>query len=269
MRSLSTTRRLPRAIEVYVGGVVVLGGVVALLAVATTPHGPTNWVVLLALVCGAAQLLRVALPRASSVSPTVAVSFMALVWLGLGGAAIVGLAGTAAHALFRRQAPVKAVFNAAVLVLAAAAAATVYQVLGGPSSNGYLADTLTAVIAALAYFGANTGLIAGAISLDAGPSLWTVWSDNYLEVAPSFVLMAMIGAGAGAAVETGGPTAFASSTGLVLLSWTSVALYASRARQARRALAALAERANRPMLDAGHAPGQGCGPAFTRDDPHF
>jgi hypothetical protein len=249
-----TSLRLPlrRAIDRYVAVVVVLGVVVAMRAVIATPPVAIGPVVLMAVLCGAAQLLRVALPRASSVSPTVAISFMALVWLGLSGAVVVALAGMLAHALALRQAPLKAVFNAAAWVLAAATAAIVYWLLGGPSSNQYLADMATTVIAATAYFAVNTGLVAGAISLSGRTSFWSVWSDNYLGVAPGYALMAIIGAASAVAVETGGPLALVASAGLVLLPWTSVALQASKARRAARALAVLAERGDyRPR----HGPG--------------
>src|SRR5438132_3952028 len=135
MRRFAPRLSQVRWLDVYVGGIVALGGAVAALAIVTgVPTVPAWQVVLLAVCCGATQLVRTSLPRSSSVSPAVVISFAALVWLGPGGAVIVGWSGALLHAVVRRQALSRAAFNAAVWALAATAGAAVYRVLGGVPS---------------------------------------------------------------------------------------------------------------------------------------
>src|SRR5438132_239810 len=88
MRRFAPRLSQVRWLDVYVGGIVALGGAVAALAIVTgVPTVPAWQVVLLAVCCGATQLVRTSLPRSSSVSPAVVISFAALVWLRPGGGA--------------------------------------------------------------------------------------------------------------------------------------------------------------------------------------
>ena len=80
MRRFAPRLSQVRWLDVYVGGIVALGGAVAALAIVTgVPTVPAWQVVLLAVCCGATQLVPTSLPRSSSVSPAVVISFAALV----------------------------------------------------------------------------------------------------------------------------------------------------------------------------------------------
>lgn len=237
MRRLAPRLSRLRWLDVYVGGIVAIGGAVAALAIVMgVPPVPAWQVVLLAVCCAAAQLVRARLPRASSVSPAVVISFAALVWLGPGGAVIVGSCGALVHAVVRRQALSRAAFNAAVWALAAMAGAAVYRVLGGIPPHYSPSIVVAALVAATAYFATNTGLVAGAISLSTGAAFWSVWLENYLGLAPNYALLAIGGGAAAVGAQIGGPQAVVATTTLVLLPWMSIQLYANKARQAALAV---------------------------------
>src|SRR5437588_377215 len=99
----------------------------------------------------------------------------------------------------RRRRPRRTIFSVAVAAVTMQAVSIVYEMVNGtpaPASAAELTKPLVAVIAT--YFAINTALVALAIALAMRRSVWTVWRDNFLWSAPSFMVAG--GAGALAAV---------------------------------------------------------------------
>src|SRR2546428_13608544 len=77
------------------------------------------------------------------------------------------------------------------------ASALAYAWLGGSPGPVTLVDSARPLVAAIAtYFVVNTGLVAGAIALSTGRSVWAVWRDDFLWSSTSFTVAGTAGAGA-------------------------------------------------------------------------
>ena len=79
------------------------------------------------------------------------------------------------------------VFNIAALVLTVKAAGLAFQHTGGhPGSLDLHQIAKPLVISALVYYLANTSLVATAVALASGRSIWSLWKSNFLWTGPSY-----------------------------------------------------------------------------------
>src|SRR2546428_8254793 len=84
------------------------------------------------------------------------------------------------------------------------ASALAYAWLGGSPGPVTLVDSARPLVAAIAtYFVVNTGLVAGAIALSTGRSVWAVWRDDFLWSSTSFTVAGTAGAGAALLINPG------------------------------------------------------------------
>jgi hypothetical protein len=90
------------------------------------------------------------------------------------------IAGSAvAGEIFRRNQPIKAIFNAAQLTTSSAAAALAYVVLGGaPLAVDERLRLVPYVVASCAFFAANTLAVAVVVALHEGSGVLSVWRRN-------------------------------------------------------------------------------------------
>jgi signal transduction histidine kinase len=83
-----------------------------------------------------------------------------------------------------------------------AATGLVYRALGGTSAPFDVPSLMKPLVGAIAtYFCCNTGLVAGAIALSTGRSVWHVWREEFLWSASSFMVAGSAGALAAVVID--------------------------------------------------------------------
>jgi PAS domain S-box-containing protein len=192
---------LPAAAQLYVAAVTLLGVVLMARFFPTTYSRPWMLASLIAFSC-ITSLWKVSLPLALSSGSTLSVSYaadlMALLLLGPDHAMVVAVAGAWTQCSFRAKEPYpwyRTTFSMAAEAITIQATGIVYRALADTSTLVPVLLLAKALVGAIAtYFVVNTGLVAGAIGLSTRRSSWTVWHENFLWSAPSF----MVAGGAGA-----------------------------------------------------------------------
>ena len=198
------------AVRIYVAAVTLLGwsALIALL-----PRGfprPLLFAVLLGISC-LTSIWKVNLPLSLSSGSTLSVSYsanlMALLLLGPRHAIAIGAAGawTQCTCKVRRPYPLyRTLFSVAAEILAMTASGGAYGALGGVIGTvDPVAIPEPLVGAMAAYFLVNTGLVAGAIALTTGRGIATVWREDFLWSAASFLVAGTAGAVAAMVVASG------------------------------------------------------------------
>ena len=201
---------LPRFAQSYVAVVTAIG---ALVFVMSLPHAypdPLLLASLLLLAC-VTSAWKVTLPLSLSSGSTLSVSYaadlMTLLLLGLGPAVIVAVAGAWMQCTFRvkQSYPLyRTGFSMSAEAITMVATGLAYVSLGGTPGFIDLSSIAKPLVGAIAtYFVVNTNLIAGAIALSSGRTWWSVWHDEFLWSAPSFMVAGSAGALAALVVERG------------------------------------------------------------------
>lgn len=185
---LLDTRSKAYILVISLAGLVVLG-----MSAFSLPLQEWRGLLLLAILCGIAQLMPIALLRSSSVSVSAGLTFAGLILYGPMAAIWINM-GSAAVAVFRpRLKPLhKAVFNVSNHALAAGLAGAVYTWTGGTPRPAAFAVILPMVAAAVSYFAVQTLLISGVIALTENVSFLRVWDANFRRSALNFVALAVI-----------------------------------------------------------------------------
>ena len=196
---------LPPAARAYVVAVIAAGAAAAAARFPTRIDRPILFGLLLVfgwLTSTWKVNLPLALKNGSTLSVSYAADLMSLLLLGPPPAmaiAIVGAWAQCAQQPKKSYPPYRTIFSVAVVAVTMQAVSIVYEMVNGtpaPASAAELTKPLVAVIAT--YFAINTALVALAIALAMRRPVWTVWRDNFLWSAPSFMVAG--GAGALAAV---------------------------------------------------------------------
>ena len=203
-------RALPPAAQLYVGAVIAVGATEIVAFFPTTYPRPALFVCLIVASC-LASAWKVNLPIHLASGATLSVSYaaclMALLLLGPRHAMIVAIVGVWTQCSFhaKRTYPVyRTVFSAAAEAITIIATGLVYTALGGqpePTDFPALAKPLVGAIAT--YFAVNTGLVAAAIALSSGRTIWSVWREEFLWSGVSFIVAGTAGAAAAIVVERG------------------------------------------------------------------
>jgi signal transduction histidine kinase/ActR/RegA family two-component response regulator len=192
---------LPLAARVYVSVVIVAGAALAVTFLPERIDRPGLFGIMLALAF-LSSTWKVNLPLALTNGATLSVSYaadlMSLLLLGPRAAMVIAMAGAWAQCAMvpKKAYPLyRTLFSVAMLAITMRAVAFVYVALHGGSPASPLADLTKPLIGMIAtYFMVNSVLIALAIALATRQPMWTVWRDNCLWSAPSF----MVAGGAGA-----------------------------------------------------------------------
>src|SRR5688500_18715284 len=182
----------PLAARIYIGAVIALGTILLIASFPTALPRPAVFLTLVLASC-ITSLWKVTLPLplncGSTLSPSYAVAFMALVLLGAEQAMLVGIAGVWVQCTFRVRYVhpwYRALFSMAAEAVTVYATAVVYGWLGGSANLIEAASLPKALVGVIpTYFLVNTGLVAGAIALTTRQPIWKVWRDNFLWSAPS------------------------------------------------------------------------------------
>ena len=200
---------LPRAAQLYVVAIAVLGLIVLAAFVPRSYPRPMLFAGLLLLACVTSAWkvnLLIPLGSGSTLSPSEAANFMALALLGPQHAVVVAAAGvwTQCTVNVRRPYPLyRTLFSVAAEALTMAASGIVYQTLGGSlTAGGQLPLAIGTLAAALATcFLVNTGLVAGAIALSTRRGVLTVWRHDFLWSGVSFMVAGAAGTTAALVVD--------------------------------------------------------------------
>jgi diguanylate cyclase (GGDEF)-like protein/putative nucleotidyltransferase with HDIG domain len=179
----------------FVGCVIVAGLVTAALGLRLDSPMDYWAMVLFALLAGLAELFQMDLYGDGSISVSLAISFAAALVAGIPGVIATSAVITLVHALRRRSALYKTAFNWSNHVLAALAPVLLIRVQGITLQiSNLLLLSVLAGLAALVYFGIETGLIASAIGLSEKRSPVAVWQDQYRWLLPYYLLLGLMGA---------------------------------------------------------------------------
>jgi len=199
--------RLDSKSKAYLTAVSIVG--VAILAVSAPLLPFQDWqgMLLLAVLCGIAQMMPVSLFRSSSISVSAGITFaglllygpMAAIWINMGSAVVVA---------FRpKWKPIhKVIFNAGNHALAAGVAGVVYVGVGGVKVPESLAlSVIPILLAAVCYFLVQTLVVSGIIALTERVPLLPTWDANFRGTALNFIGLAIISTTIASAGRSAGP----------------------------------------------------------------
>ena len=228
----------------------VMIGMVAVASLCALSFGALRWhtqpwpqLVLLLAAAALSSRFKVKLPgMTSSMSGNLPVILLAVTQMGLFASLLVAVTSAIAQSYSsagNRTKPVQFVFNACTLLNASGIAYLAYRVAGAFNAM----HTLSLVLAAGAYFLANTAPVAGIIGLTEGGNPFALWHKVFLWSFPNYV----VGAGLTAIASTfSAVTRPATVAALMFVLFTvhqSYKLYVGRVEQAQpRAMAAAAAR---------------------------
>jgi signal transduction histidine kinase/CheY-like chemotaxis protein len=201
---------LPRLAQAYVAVVTIAGTISFILSMPRKYPDPLLLGSLLLLAC-VTSAWKVTLPMSLSSGATLSVSYaadlMTLLLLGPEAAVIVAVAGAWMQCTFKvkQTYPLyRTAFSMAAEAITMVSTGLVFVSLGGVPGAidlGSLAKPLVAAIST--YFVVNTSLIGGAIALSSSRTWWQVWHDEFLWIAPSFMVAGSAGALAAVVIQRG------------------------------------------------------------------
>jgi signal transduction histidine kinase/ActR/RegA family two-component response regulator len=197
--------------------------------------------------------LPIALASGSTLSMSYAANLMALLLLGPSHAVVVAVAGAWTQCTYKvkRRYPIyRTVFSAAAEAITMVATGLAYLALGGGLRPIASLDLAGPVVGAITtYFLVNTGLVAGAIALSTGRRFGTVWRDDFLWSAASFMVAGTAGAIAAIVVARGGHWTAVLMLAPVHLTYATYKVFVGRLDDQRRHVAET-ERLHQQAIEA-------------------
>jgi hypothetical protein len=228
----------------------VMIGMVAVASLCALSFGALRWhtqpwpqLVLLLAAAALSSRFKVKLPgMTSSMSGNLPVILLAVTQLGLFASLLVAVTSAIAQSYSsagNRTKPVQFVFNACTLLNASGIAYLAYRVAGAFNAM----HTLSLVLAAGAYFLANTAPVAGIIGLTEGGNPFALWHKVFLWSFPNYVVGAGLTAIASTFSAVTRPATVAALMFVLFAVHQSYKLYVGRVEQAQpSAMAAAAAR---------------------------
>jgi len=239
--ALTVRRMLTRApLWAFIYGIAILGVAVLGYSLGEVSRGESAYLLevgLLFALCALAQAMPVPLFRNSSMSVNFAIAIAAMIYLGPAAAVVANLGDGLVMGFRPRPKPLhKVAYNIGQLSLATAAAGLAYTGLGSSIRPAALewANLWPVIVAIVAYFFVNTGLLAAAISATTASTLSSVWGLNYRWLAPNFFGLGLVGFGMATAVATVGLLGPGIFLIPLTMAWYSFKLYMSRTEEVRR-----------------------------------
>jgi diguanylate cyclase (GGDEF)-like protein len=215
----------------YTDAVMATGALLLAVAVPTIVQTNPAWLLGLVFLAVATSLFKLSL-QVSGGGATMtfghAVGFFGLLAVGPHPTALAVMAGIWAQCSYRldHETPMdlrRRLFSMASGVITVESAGWIFEAAGGvPGGPASAALAAPLAAAALTYFFVNTGLVAGAVTLDNGETFSSVWYNNFLWSAPSYFISAALVGCAAVVVERSGPVAallFATPLVLTFLSY--------------------------------------------------
>ncbi len=227
------------ALSLYVGGVIVTGGV---MLVQFAPRDyPRPWMALtFLLVALVLSVFKLRLPLArsnSTMSMAYAVDFAALIMVGADLAMVVAAAGVLTQCTVRvkrRQPVYRTAFSVASVIVAVHVAGWVWTILGGSVGDGLYLLVIPLSAAAMTYFAVNTMLVAGAIALSSGVNTLREWNREFFWSAPAYFLSAAVAAMVALAITHGAYILLPLAASPLYLSYRAYRMSVGRIEEERR-----------------------------------
>jgi diguanylate cyclase (GGDEF)-like protein/putative nucleotidyltransferase with HDIG domain len=256
--STATLKNRPKAsVWLLVGAVIAAGSASTLLGLILNPQLDLVAIGMFAVMALITELLQVDLYEIGTVSVSVAILYAAALVTGVPGVAIVSAVIALTHYVRRQPAVYKTVFNWATHILAGWAPMLVFGALAIPLQvSNLLLLTVPALLAALAYYAIDTGLIAAAIALSGGTDFKVTWQEQYRWLADHYLVLCTMGLFLVLAYTALGPLGVVVFALPVLMMRYAQQQYIGRTEDGVRELRRLNQeltRANREILSAGTA----------------
>jgi len=237
-------QRLPRTAQLYVAFVIAAGAAAFAWFVPRSLASPSLFAFALAATCVTSAWkinLPIPLSSGSTLSVSYAADLMALLLLGPRAAVAIAAAGVWTQCVInvkRRYPLYRTVFSIAAGTVTMAATGFAYQALGGATGPVDVQPLVRPVVGAIAtYFCINTGLVAAAIALSTGRSIWSVWREDFLWSAASFMVAGTAGAAAALVITRGQLWTAVLMLAPVYLVYRTYELFVGRLEDQRRHLA--------------------------------
>ena len=194
-------RELPPKARWYTRSIIIAGALTVAWLLPRASFTPLLPLLFLALLSALTSAFKIHFPVASGVNMSVSyvVDIASLILRGPHATMVVAAAGGWAQSTFNspvKNAPYRTLFNMACLTLTVEGAGQVYQRLGGTSEAAVRSLALPLAGMALAYFFANTVLVATAVGLSTNQQVWRIWKTDFASSAPSYLLGAVSAAAA-------------------------------------------------------------------------
>lgn len=234
---------LPLAARAYILAVILLAVILAGVSLAgwwSVGHPLDQSWKFVALLCASVIVHTVKIEltgAASTFSIGYAVSFAALLLLGTNGAIWIVMAGAWAQCTLRMKVQnpwYQTAFSISVLALSMAAAGLVLSLTKGTPVNGPADVVIPSIMASsLAYFLANSMLMATVIALTTARTPMQVWDHDFLWGAPNYFIGALV---ATVAVQSAGRFGLTSVILLAALGFLTLRIYIVYVRRVDEAL---------------------------------
>jgi putative nucleotidyltransferase with HDIG domain len=193
---------LSRSGRIYIGSVILVGLCIVVLCLHESVSGRMGpqWMLLAALTAlsGCASVGLIFVQASMSISDTFVFASLLLFGPAAGAltAAIDGLVSSCFTPTARRE-PHRLLFNVCVPTISVWCAARIFFAIAGLPTSGVGAASIYALIlpllvAALAHFAFNTGLIAGALALEMHQPFRQVWTRNFAWLSMPFLASASV-----------------------------------------------------------------------------
>jgi signal transduction histidine kinase/ActR/RegA family two-component response regulator len=232
------------SVRLYVSAVVVASAVslAALIPSAAPPAGLFLFALFAACLTSVWKInLPISLASGSTLSVSYAADLMALLLLGPRVAVLVAAIGvwTQCTVNVRQRYPLyRTAFSIAAEIITMAAAGLAYRALGGTTGPFDVPALLKPLVGAIAtYFCINTGLVAAAIALSTGRTVWSVWREDFLWSATSFMVAGSAGAIAAVVIDRGEHWKAALMLAPVYLTYRTYRLFVARLEDEKRHMA--------------------------------
>ena len=231
----------PRGARIYVAIIIALGVLVLFLAGPRALPSPGLFLLLVGIACLMSAWkvnLPIALASGSTLSVSYAADIMALLLLGPRLALVIAAVSvwTQCTINVKRRYPLyRTAFSMAVGVLTMAMSGAAFRLLGGGSFE--LPAAIPPILGAIAVcFFCNTALVAAAIGLSAGRSIWHVWRDDFLWSMTSFFVAGSAGAMAAVVIQRQQEWTALLLLAPVYLAYQTYGVFAARLEDQRRHL---------------------------------
>jgi len=238
----------------YAASVIAVGTVALIAFFPLAYPKPILFAALLVIGC-LTSVWKVTLPLPLTSGSTLSLSYAAdlttLLLLGPQHAMVVAVVGVWAQCTWNIKQPYplyRTIFSIAAEAITIVATGATYAWLGGSSAPLTISTLAQPLVGAITtYFVVNTGLVAGAIALSTGRSVWQVWRDDFLWSSASFMVAGTAGAIAAVVIDHGQQWLAVLMLAPVYLTYRTYQLFVGRLEllERERAARASAEQANR------------------------
>jgi PAS domain S-box-containing protein len=237
-------RALSLTLQIYVVAVIVGGAIALISSFPTTFPRPGLFAVMVVAACLTSiwkTNLPIPLASGSTLSVSHAAYLMAFLLLGAKEALLIAVAGSLTQCTVKvkqRYPAYRTAFSVSAEAITMAAMSRAYLWLDGPLVPTDFSRLPQPLVGAMTtYFIVNTGLVAAAIALSTGRSLWKVWRDDFLWSGASFAVASIAGAVAAVVVARGDHWLAVLLLAPVYLTYRSYQLFVGRLEDQRRHLA--------------------------------